>query len=170
MMAETPTETIAQLLIDIREDLERQASFAQAESESSANACTSELENIQNQIDELNRQINAAQQTISNADATLNDLVGKIADANSRNSTLHTDLANEQAARADQASLVGQWDVDYDEAIWACEEAIRIIDQLNTGDGDSSDEQTLIELSNKMLNQMTETMKDSYGVTIANLA
>lgn len=66
---------------------------------------------------------------------------------------------------------MGQWEVDYDEAIWACEEAIRIIEKLNQdNENDTGVEKRLEDLTTTMLGQMDEKMKDTYGVTITNLA
>ena len=171
LMGDTPTETITELLVEIKNDLLAQAAQNDIDAGLAEEKCEGDKANQQEQIDDLNDQISGYDTAIDTASDTISTLEGDLADARNRLETLEGDLANAEAARAEQAELHATWDGDYDGAIRACQECIDIIRRLEDDTENPTDvEKALEEPTATMLAQMTDQMKLEYGPTIESLA
>ena len=170
LMSGGATDTIKELLVDIKNDLLAQAADAESDAQAASDKCDTDKANNQAQIDSLTGQIaNYTAQIEANAERAAK-LTSDLDDAVARNTTLHGDLDDLDNTRAEQAAMHATFGLDYDKAIQACEDCIDIISRLVDTDSPDDVEKALEEPVSTVLAQMNDQMKLEYGPTIESLA
>ena len=170
MMSGGATDTIKELLVEIKEDLQQQAADSQTEATAASEKCESDRATQQGQVDDYQGQIDDyAAQIAADADRKA-QVTSDLADANARNTTLHGDLDSLDSTREEQAAMHAAFDGDYDKAIQACEDCIDIIRRLEDTDNPDDVEKALEGPVSLVLAQMDDQMKLEYGPTIESLA